>query len=266
MAAVLTFNSADNLLDTLAGLVTQTVRPDAILVVDNASPQSVDKLLSDRFDSDGIALQVVREPQNSGPAGGWERALKVFGESSMDLAWLLDDDIFAPPSALEGLLVECGDLTAAFMVPRVRQPQGTVTSYPAWHGVLIGREVVRVGGLPRGELFWWAEDTEYLKFRLPGAGFPLRFSSTVIVEHRSVPRGVRDPAWKYYYEARNTVYLHLHLRKGRGPWPRSLVMITLRAIVRARERRCLRLKLIVLGIVDGIAGRLGRRVNPEDYR
>lgn len=55
MAAVLNFDSPDNLLDVLAGLVERTVRPDKILVVDNASRQPVAKLLSDRFDSDGIA-------------------------------------------------------------------------------------------------------------------------------------------------------------------------------------------------------------------
>lgn len=169
---------------------------------------------------------MLREPHNSGPAGGWERALKVFSGSSMDLAWGSSTTTSSPGRRLSKTF----SANATIRRRRLSCPGFDNRTGPSQE------RASRCVSAPRS-----------------------------IVEHRSGLRGVRDPAWKYYYEARNTIYVHLRLRKGRGPWPRAIVKLTLRAIWRAPERRWLRLKLIANGVVHGIAGRLGRRVNAEEF-
>ena len=69
------------------------------------------------------------------------------------------------------------------------------------------------------ELFWWAEDTEYCHWRIPQAGFPRRVIDDAVVHHDAIRQGSDVPAWKYYYEARNMLYFHLHVKKRVGSTP-----------------------------------------------
>ena len=262
LAMVLTYNSPDNLVRALQAIGAQTRLPDALLVVDNASDPPASQVVDAWTPPDGIDVHVLSQVENTGPGGGWARALDYFRSSLHDLGWLLDDDIIAPPDCLAVLLEEAGDPECAFIIPAVRQPTGATTTYPAWHGVLLARQIVDAVGLPREDFFWWNEDTEYLMWRIPRAGYPLRFTRRVIVEHLKgrVEWGI--PPWKYYYEARNVTYYRLHLRRARGRLPRKLLMLTGRAVLREKDRRAYRLGMILRGIFDGVAGRLGRRVDP----
>ena len=81
-------------------------------------------------------------------------------------------------------------------------------------------------------------------WRIPRAGYPLRFTRRVIVEHLKGRAEWGIPPWKYYYEARNVTYYRLHLRRARGRLPRKLLMLTGRAVLRERDRRALRLVMI----------------------
>jgi hypothetical protein len=117
-------------------------------------------------------------------------------------------------------------------------------------------------GLPREDFFWWNEDSEYLKWRIPRAGYPLRFTRRVIVEHLKGRAEWGIPPWKYYYEARNMTYYCLYLQRASDRLPIKLLRLTGRAVLRERDRRALRFGMIMRGIFDGVTGRLGRRVDP----
>ncbi len=264
LAMVLTHNLPDDLGRSLRDLAGQTRRPEGLLVVDNASSPPASAVVDAWTPPQDLDVQLVREPENTGPGGGWARALDLFRTSDYDLGWLLDDDIVPRPDALELLLEEAGDLASAYVIPAVRHPSGAVTTYPGWDGVLVSRHIVEHAGLPRADFFWWTEDAEYLMWRIPGEGFPLRFSRRVVVEHLKGRGQWGNPPWKYYYEARNSVYFHFHLRGGRGRWPRKLVGLTARAVLKEHERRGLRLAMIARGVIDGALGRLGRRVDPAN--
>jgi len=262
LAMVLTYNSPENLARVLCAIATQTRLPEALLVVDNASDMPASQVVDAWTRPEGMDVQVVSQVENTGPGGGWARALEHFRSSAHDVGWLLDDDIIPPPDCLAVLLEDAGDPDCAFLIPAVRQPTGATTTYPAWHGVLLARHIVEIVGLPREDFFWWNEDTEYLMWRIPRAGYPLRFTRRVIVEHLKGRAEWGIPPWKYYYEARNVTYYRLHLRRVRGKLPRKLLMLTGRAVLRERDRRALRVVMIVRGVFDGVAGRLGRRVDP----
>jgi GT2 family glycosyltransferase len=80
---------------------------------------------------------------------------------------------------------------------------GIVHNYPGWFGLLIPRTIVETVGLPYEPLFWWTEDTEYLRWRIPRAGYSVRWVADANVNHLEARRMPRRPTWKFYYEARN---------------------------------------------------------------
>jgi GT2 family glycosyltransferase len=263
LAMVLAYNSPDTLVHTLRALGDQTRLPDALLIVDNASTPPVEAVMREWKRPLQLDVRIVRETENSGPAGGWARALEEFLRSPYELAWILDDDIVAPPESLARLLGEYQEMgVSACLIPSVRTPTGLITQYPGWCGVLVARAVVESAGLPRADFFWWAEDFEYLVLRITASGHPFHITRDVVVDHQKGRERWGNPAWKYYYEARNNLYLHLHILHGRGRWPQKLAGLIVRAILREDEGRALRLKMIGRGIVDGLGGRLGRRVDP----
>ena len=262
LAMVLTYNSPENLACSIRAIGAQTRPPEALLVIDNASDTPASQVLEGWNPPVDMDVKVLSQAENTGPGGGWAKALEHFRSSAYELGWLLDDDVIPPPDCLAVLLDEAGDPKRAFLIPAVRQLTGETTMYPAWHGVLLSRDIVETVGLPREDFFWWNEDTEYLMWRIPRAGYPLRHTRRVIVEHAKGRAEWGIPPWKYYYEARNVTYYRLHVRRSRNRLPRKLAMLAARALLREKDKRLLRLGMMLRGISDGIAGRLGRRVDP----
>jgi GT2 family glycosyltransferase len=260
LAMVLSHNAPDALARCLDAINAQSVTPRAILVVDNASQPPV---RSDELRS-ALPVTVVRSDTNLGPAGGWALAFEELLAGSDDFAWVLDDDIVADPECLETLLGEARhDPKAAFCFPRAIQPDGTVGEWGSWCGFVVSHHIVEQVGVPRAELFWWAEDNEYCHWRIPQAGYPRRLVDGAVVQHDAVRQGSRVPLWKYYYEARNMLYLHLHVMHRVGWYPRNVTKLVARALLRERGRRLACLRTIALGLSDGAMGRLGIRFPVE---
>lgn len=226
-------------------------------MVDNGSDPAVDAAA---LDAGGLTIRVLRSDANLGPAGGWALGLQSFVESSFGHAWVLDDDIVPEPECLQVLWAEAAEAPErAFLFPRSIQPEGTVGRWGSWCGFLIAKQIVEAVGLPRAELFWWAEDTEYCQWRIPRAGYRRRVVRDAVVHHHAIRRGGNLPAWKYYYESRNMLYLHLHVMRHVGWYPRNMVRLVGRAFVRQRRHRVACLAAIARGVVDGARGRLGIR-------
>ncbi len=71
------------------------------------------------------------------------------------------------------------------------------------------------------------------------------------------------PLWKYYYEARNMLYLHLHVMHRVGWYPRNVTKLVARALVRERGGAWPACAPSALGLSDGAMGRLGIRFPVE---
>ncbi len=88
-------------------------------------------------------------------------------------AWLMDDDCYPEPEALSLLVAQVVTMRQGMC----RLSGGRLRGYrccdelPRLERSLIDRLAVRLAGLPMAELFWWAEDTEYLQHRLPRKGW-----------------------------------------------------------------------------------------------
>ena len=146
--------------------------------------------------------------------------------------------------------------------------------------MLIARRVVESVGVPNPALFWWTEDTEYLQWRIPRAGFAVvRSDCARVVVSRSRTTDEK-PAWKYYYETRNQVYYRLHTQRpesreavprhltARVRWWRALRSVSklaTRAATREHRQRLVKVNMVIRGALDGLAGRLGRTVAAVEF-
>jgi len=74
------------------------------------------------------------------------------------------------------------------------------------------------------------------------------------------------PVWKYYYEARNMLYVHLHVKKRVGYYPRNIAKLFGRAILREPDGRLERVRAMLRGLVDGARGRLGTQFPIESLQ
>jgi len=264
MAVVLTFNAPASLERCLLAIAAQTTPPQAVLVVDNCSVPPVDPA---DLPEGCPPVTLVRSDHNGGPAGGYALALEHFLTTPYRHAWVIDDDMRPDPDCLERLwVVAAKEPERAFVFPISYQTDGTFGAWPSWCGFLVAREIIAEVGLPMAELFWWAEDTEYLQWRIPQAGYPMRVVGDAYVRHDAIRQSDSVPVWKYYYEARNMLYVHLHVKKRVGYYPRNIAKLFGRAILREPDGRLERVRAMLRGLVDGARGRLGTQFPIESLQ
>jgi GT2 family glycosyltransferase len=274
MAIVLTFNSPRSLQRCLAGIRDQSVVLRHVVVVDNASEESVDPFV------DAVpGSRVLRLDRNVGPAGGHAAGLREFLKSPCRWAWVLDDDCWAHPDSLGAQLAAARGAGGARRPLVLSNVKDAETALPAggmgWCGVLLAREIVENVGVPNEALVWWTEDTEYLQWRIPRAGFAVITCDDAVVEvNRTRARGTKPP-WKFYYESRNQVYHRLHVQRPTDQWPvpryltlrvrawraaRSVAKLGGRALFVERSGRLGKSWMVLRGALDGVRGRLGETV------
>lgn len=258
MAILVAYNSAVAVERCLRSLNAQDRSVDCVLIIDNSEPRSLD---IDELDVAIVArTRIIRTGANLGPAGGFALGLATFMEDGgYTHAWLMDDDCYPEPPALAALLETGAQIRAG---AAIFPSSGGTQDYPAWAGVLIDRLAVRLGGLPRPDLFWWAEDTEYLQYRLPRSGVAILHVPEARVPSDHLRRAGGRASWKYYYEVRNMIWYRVEVQRGSSlhKLPRSLVKLFGAALL--SENRFDNLRLYAKGFAHGWVGRLGVQVRP----
>lgn len=260
-AVVVTFRRPQLLAELLDALRAQTRPPDRVLIVDNGG--DVDPAVA----PPGGPTAILPMEQNAGPAGGYAAGFAAALESGATKLWAVDDDNRPEPRCLERLLAAAGSDDAVF--PLQRKPSGFEGFPPSWNGPLIDAGAVARAGLPRAEMFFWAEDTEFF-LRCRNAGVTIRHCPDAVVFHAKPALRVAGRArdWRLYYEVRNTIWLRTRARRP-GPvqlWRVARVLTgKLYRIVAAEPGKAQSLRLFGLGVVDGVRGRMGRRVDPAAF-
>ncbi len=221
LAHIHTYNSESAIEQAIMGVRAQTVQPEAILLVDNASS---DATLDRPFAAD---VTVLRNPRNVGAAGAVKTGLEYALDKGFEWLWVLDADSRPRSDALERLVRLHDSLDAAdakavgvlsschMLVPskhifygRRLSPVGSIPpkmdrskdhhecDSVLWSGSLNRLEAVRHVGMPRGgqQGIWEDLAQDYgdieFHFRLRQAGYK------VIVHQRSVveqPVGAASP-------------------------------------------------------------------------
>lgn len=263
LAIVVAYNSPVAVERCLRSLDAQTRQVDGVLIVDNSEPVPTD---ISGIDADIVRrTRVLASGSNMGPAGGFALGLATFmEEGDWTHAWLMDDDCYPEPAALQLVLEAAADVRPGSVVfpSAVYEATGVAMNYPGWSGVLLDRLAVRLAGLPRAEMFWWAEDTEYLQFRLPHKGVVVVRAPEARVLYDLIRRVGGRPAWKYYYEVRNMIWFRLGVQRGAEAWklPRTVVGLLGSAIL--SEGRGEKVRMYAKGVAHGLTGRLGNQVKP----
>jgi GT2 family glycosyltransferase len=244
---------------------------DKLIVIDNASePPAAGAIQSIETHNQ---LEVVRLERNLGPAGGYAHGLRQFLQTDHAFVWLMDDDMMPDPGTLSRLRkTSLAEPDPVVVFPRVLDLLGKPFDFPAWCGVLIRRPIVEHVGVPKEEYFWWVEDSEYLQWRIPRAGYRTVRTADATVTHEAVRRGRTRPVWKFYYEIRNLVHYRLNVQvpAGVSVWrcTRKLLRTIIRklgCIVLREDDKVAKLKAVARGISDGLAGRLGIREDVRDH-
>jgi GT2 family glycosyltransferase len=256
VAVVVTYRRRELLRGCVDAIAAQTRAPDLVLVVDNGGIAR--EVLGDRAD-----VRIVETGENLGPAGGYARGFADALADGADRIWAVDDDVEPAPECLARLLAAGAEIA----VPLQRKPGGVRGFPPSWNGPLFAADVVREVGLPRADLFFWAEDTEYV-VRMRAAGHRrTHVAAAEVLHHNPGARDRRDPRdWQLYYEVRNTLELRLcgRRRTVRGV-ARAVgtVLGKLGAIVLFVPNKGASLRLWWRGVRDFAGGRMGRIVEPN---
>ncbi len=100
VAVVVAYNRRDLLPESVEATLAQTVAPDAVIVVDNASDDGSADALAERHPE----VDIVRLERNTGGAGGFTIGIALaLQRGSARWVWLMDDDTVPKPTALEAL-------------------------------------------------------------------------------------------------------------------------------------------------------------------
>lgn len=281
----------------------QTRPVDEIIVVDNASTDGTWEMIERRF-SAGVSY--VRLAENLGGAAGFDRGMRLAHQRGHDWIWCLDSDALPNESALDDLLRaaravpgEVAAVTCLFRNPGTgklysgagshhRLSRGENALLPvkeetvrrvdlaALICLLVRADAAARVGFLRRDLFIDLDDYFFSK-ELGALGTIIQVGS-VVVDHCQRPRPCRErwgrrrlaaeSFWRTYYATRNRL---LYQKKYRGLWPMAARLAwryfrSLAGILMFDDYKRYRLRLLTLSYLDGILGRTGKRIDPQELQ
>ncbi|MGN0063386.1 MAG: glycosyltransferase family 2 protein [Nocardioides sp.] len=260
---VVTYNRSELLTRMLDGLAAQTHRPDAVLVVDNASTDDTAAVLAARAGAGDLPLTVITSPENLGGAGGFHAGTSRAYELGFDRIWLIDDDVVPAPDCLavlmaadedclmvvredlDGVLVEKSavrfDLSNPLAVrpktasvdstyaTRAEMPERVAVENVAFEGFMVRRGVIDEIGLPDPSFFIFYDDVDFA-IRARNAGRTIwALRDARLVRQLDFNQQHDLSGWKGFYMYRNLFVVHL--RYGTNPLVRLKPLLITLAVV-----------------------------------
>ncbi|SHE68770.1 glycosyltransferase family 2 protein [Streptoalloteichus hindustanus] len=274
-AVVVTYNRKDKVTKVLDHVLSQTRKPDWVLVVDNASTDGTPEVLARYTEHEHVRL--LRLEENTGGAGGFAHGMSKAYELGADFVWIMDDDCYPNDDALEELVnghakaEEAMGMQLPYACSVVKWTDGDIcemnnpgttwdwgrllakgvdgvlTTSCSFVSVLVPRWAMTRFGLPLKEYFIWFDDAEYT-LRLGKAAPGVQCLRSVVVHDLGVNRGVNfgdinhSNIWKFEYGARNEASYRLH-HEDFGAFLRH-VQRTLRGMREGRVSWPLRLRVL----------------------
>jgi len=291
-AVVVTYNRKAMLRECLQGLLSQTRPVDDVVVVNNASSDGTLEMLHQEFS----AVQVLTLSENLGASIGFHEGVRWAYEQGVDWIWIMDDDAHPESNCLESLLDVATSSSHAVLVPWQRNDDGQLYGVGFWDdryirvrpetvsgptridvfafvGPLFSANVIGRIGLPRRDFFIWFTDVEYA-LRVRKFGFTACLVPDAVIAHnygRVIPVSFLGrkstkklhPAWKQYYSARNQLYtitrIHSSFRAFVWYCYRQIRLL-IDDLAYYPHDRWQRFYMRLRGILDGLLGRMGKRV------
>ena len=284
-AVVVTYNRKNMLLQCLQALRGQS-RPCDILVVDNASTDDTEAEVREAMREDP-AIFYHRMEKNQGGAGGFSFGVRWAAERGYPFIWLMDDDCFPEPEALEALLEADTALHGDY---------GWLSSVALWtdghecrmnrqkakksfwdysellkYGLLQAEQatfvslflracVVQQVGLPIKDFFIWGDDIEYTRRIAVRQGMPSFIAGKSRVVHAMTQNSgsnlaldVPERIDRYRYAYRNENYTYRQEgAKGVCYYLARCGKHGLEVLLHAKDHRLKRLWVLGSSMVRGI--------------
>jgi len=226
VAAVVTYNRKQLLLECLRGVLAQTHPVERVIVLDNGSTDGTEAALRDAGLLDRPEVRWLPLGANLGGAGGFARAVEAGRETEADWIWLMDDDSEPPPESLERLLSAppASDPSTVALCSKVVYGDGVTIDanqrghfrrrllplpereYRAGHhaslgflsfvGSLVRADAARRAELPRADFFVWGDDVEY-SFRLRELG-EIRLVPESLILHKRVTHSFENRRSRFW--------------------------------------------------------------------
>ena len=207
---VVTWNRKDALARALDSAMQQSYPQIEIVLIDNASTDGTEEFIRQRFPS----VRYIRLDKNIGCPSGRNIG---FGECNGDFVYLLDDDGWLDPKAVEidvtsaqahpnaGVVMSKIVEIKEGVVKRVYPPELDVPAALSWFvgccSLIRSSALAEVGLFP--EDFFRQAEEEDLSLRMLDKGYYCWFEPTSIMYHDHSPVG-RDQRLFAYYTLRNT--------------------------------------------------------------
>lgn len=283
VAVIVTYNRRELLLESLAAVRAQSMPPNEVVVVVNASTDGTAAVVRERFPS----VRLAELGRNHGGAGGFAYGMALALDAAADLIWLMDDDTVPEPGALRALVdAHRGHpgRAPALIASRVvwtdgrAHPMNTPRPKPfaskaerqaarasgcepirsaSFVSVLVGAGECRSRGLPVADYFLWNDDFEFTTRILRGNAGLLCPASVVVHKTAKFGSTSADPGNRFFYEVRNKIWM---LRTGslspleRITYGGSTVRRWARTFAGSADRTTLR-KALLKGIAAGVRTR-----------
>lgn len=207
-AVIVTYNRKQLLTRCVDAVLGQSIPPDHLFVVDNASTDGTRAYLDrkgyltgqvDARDGDARVTKIhyIRLEENTGGAGGFHEGIRQACRPETGYVWIMDDDGYPSEQCLERLLAYTG--THDYIMPvsldtgtpdkltwfirkknrkRTRSYRALAASFNSgvmktavpFNGLLMSRKLIDAVGLPKKEMFVWGDDWDH-QYRCRKAGF-----------------------------------------------------------------------------------------------
>lgn len=192
---IVTYNRKNLLKRCLDAVVTQTFKPKAVYIMDNASTDGTIDAVREwgyyKSVCNGIEFKYILNKRNEGGAGGFYLGMKTANEDAVyDGLWVMDDDGVPNKNCLQNQVAYLNDY--AFISPFVvtfedenimsfwkqsaselRQiyPSGIIPNKAnPFNGILYRKDLIEQVGYPKPDLFIWGDEYEY-QLRAISKGF-----------------------------------------------------------------------------------------------
>jgi rhamnopyranosyl-N-acetylglucosaminyl-diphospho-decaprenol beta-1,3/1,4-galactofuranosyltransferase len=237
---IVTYNRKELLVKCIHAVLNQTLLPNRVYIVDNASTDGTKEILEKEGLLDknvnGVDIHYERLPNNSGGAGGFYAGMKLAHGDGADAVWVMDDDGLPDKDCLKNLVPYLKNFN--YISPMVigiedesmmafegctvseflKRKEGGIVKDCAnpFNGILYSKRLMDEIGYPKKEMFIWGDEINYDK-RARKAGFqpvmvvnaihrhPLNRQMTVnYLGQRTMTTSDKD--WKLFCYIRNKIY------------------------------------------------------------
>lgn len=232
---IVTYNRVQLLRECVAHARAQTIPPDSMIVVDNASTDGTEAYLEELAQESGI--EVIGLPRNVGGAGGFAKGMERALKKDVDCVLLIDDDAMIAEDYMEKILaarerhpqyrawagtvekdgridtfhrrtlLKYGLLSRNISEEAYRQ-EWFVCDIASFCGMVVDIGLVREIGLPHVQYFICYDDTEYSLRICRHSRFLV--ATDAVLDHRSRMQAQSRPRrydWKDYYSIRNRLLM-----------------------------------------------------------